>query len=80
MNGEVGCAIIAQRVKIVFQPLLSSIRANWEFSSNCDDTLKTGDGYKYLFPGYLFLGRRDRNISVQTQSIIDGPHCTFKLL
>ena len=25
----------AQRVKIAFQPLLSSIRANWEFSSNC---------------------------------------------
>jgi hypothetical protein len=35
MNGEVGCGIIAQRVKIAFQPLLSSIRANWEFSSNC---------------------------------------------
>ena len=35
MNGEVGCAVIAQRVKIVFQPLLSSIRVNWEFSSNC---------------------------------------------
>ena len=34
MNWEVGCAIIAQRVKIAFQPLLSSIRANWEFSSN----------------------------------------------
>ena len=31
MNGEVGCAIIAQRVKIAFQPLLSSIRANWDF-------------------------------------------------
>ena len=27
-NGEVGCAIIAQGVKIAFQPLLSSIRAN----------------------------------------------------
>ena len=35
MNGEVGCAIIAQSVKIAFQPLLSSIRANWNFSSNC---------------------------------------------
>ena len=31
----VGCAIIAQRVKIAFQPLHTSIRANWEFSSNC---------------------------------------------
>ena len=31
MNGEVGCAIIAQRVKFAFQPLLSSIRANWDF-------------------------------------------------
>ena len=30
---EVGCAIVSQRVKIVFQPLLSSI--NWEFSSSC---------------------------------------------
>ena len=35
MNGEVGSAIIAQRVKIAFQPPHSSIRANWEFSSNC---------------------------------------------
>ena len=35
MNGGVGCAIIAQRVKIAFQPLLLSIKANWEFSSNC---------------------------------------------
>ena len=35
MNGEVGCAITAQRVKIAFQPLLSSIRVNWKFSSNC---------------------------------------------
>ena len=35
MNGDVGCAIIAQRVKIGFQPLLSSNRVNWEFSSNC---------------------------------------------
>ena len=43
-------SVIAQRVKIAFHPLLSSIRANWEFSSNCDDTLKTGDEYKYLFP------------------------------
>ena len=34
MNGEVGYAIIA--VKFLFQPLLSLIRANWEFSSNCD--------------------------------------------
>ena len=30
------CAIIAQRVKIALQPLHTSIRANWEFSSNCD--------------------------------------------
>ena len=39
MNGEVGCAIIAQRVKIEFQPLLSSIRADWEFSSTCGNHL-----------------------------------------
>ena len=32
MSGEVGCAIIALKVKIVFPPLLSSIRASWEFS------------------------------------------------
>ena len=32
MNGKVGSAKIAQQVKIVFQPLLSSIRARtWNF-------------------------------------------------
>ena len=42
MNGEVGCAIIAKRVKVAFQPLLSSIRVNWEFnSSNCAFPLKS---------------------------------------
>ena len=36
-----------QRVKIAFQPLQASIRANWEFSSNCDTTPH--------FWGYLVL-------------------------
>ena len=35
MNGEVGWAVIAQIVKVAHQPLHSSIRVNWEFSSNC---------------------------------------------
>ena len=35
MNGEVGWAVIAQIVKVAHQPLHSSIRLNWEFSSNC---------------------------------------------
>jgi hypothetical protein len=39
MNWEVGCAIIAQIVKIVFQPLHTSIRGNWEFSSNCGSNM-----------------------------------------
>ena len=34
MNGEVGWAVIAQIVKVAHQPLHSSIRVNWEFSSN----------------------------------------------
>jgi hypothetical protein len=35
MNGEVGGAVIAQIVKVAHQPLHSSIRVDWEFSSNC---------------------------------------------
>ena len=35
MNWEVGWAVISQIVKVVHQPLHSSIRVNWEFSSNC---------------------------------------------
>ena len=35
MNWEVGWAVIAQIVKVAHQPLHSSIRVNWEFSSNC---------------------------------------------
>ena len=35
MTGEVGWAIIAHKVKVAHQPLHSSIRVNWEFSSNC---------------------------------------------
>ena len=35
MNWEVGWAVIAQIVKVAHQTLHSSIRVNWEFSSNC---------------------------------------------
>ena len=35
MNRVIGFAMIAQRAKIAFQPLLLSIRVNWEYSSNC---------------------------------------------
>ena len=33
MQGEVACAIIAQRVRLTFQPPILSIRAHMEFSS-----------------------------------------------
>ena len=39
MNGEVVWAVIAQIVKVAHQPLHSSIRVNWEFSSNCDKNI-----------------------------------------
>ena len=59
MNKEVGCAKIAQRVKIAFQPLLSSIRVNWEFAINCDLNMllkKNSTEFMYdLSSGVLFL-------------------------
>ena len=35
MDREVVCAIIAQRVKLAFQPLLVSVRVHWQLSSQC---------------------------------------------
>ena len=34
MTGEVGWAMITHKVKVAHQPLHSSVRVNWEFSSN----------------------------------------------
>ena len=40
--------------------------------------LKLGIGINMYSPDIYFWDRI--NISVQTQSIIDGPHCTFKVV
>ena len=53
MNGEVGGAVIAQVVKVAHQPLHSSIRVNWEFSSNCAYIMRKVWYHQILIQSYL---------------------------